>query len=357
MGAPGWLTKIIYSYLSKRSLSIRYKSEESQSKEMPGGTGAGTILGLECFLVMFNEVGPAANTTTIGETITKPLNRRQPIPKCKAKWIDDMTVCNVVDQQSLVPEDRQVPQPVPYHSRTGHRLPASNTHQLELNLVKDIISYNKMAINTSKTKAMLCSTWRKYDFQPEVQLTQGENLEVVQELKLVGYMLRSDLKTCSNTAYIIKKAYKRMWIVRRLKSLGASTEQLLDVLNKQVLSVLFLGAPAWYGQLTIAERTHLNRVLRCGLHIIYGDSYRSFRQALTRAGMLSVTDQLHRMTVKFAHKAAQHNKFSKWFKVRPESQLNDRRQKTKYLPVPSRTARYRCSPLPLLTSILNDDNQ
>ena len=204
---------------------------------------------------------------------------------------------------------------------------------------------------------MLCSTWRKYDFQPEVHLRQGENLEVVQELKLVGYMLRSDLKTCSNTAYIIKKAYKRMWIVRRLKSLGASTEQLLDVLNKQVLSVLFLGAPAWYGQLTIAERTQLNRVLRCGLHIIYGDNYRSFRQSLTRAGMFSVTDQLHKMTAKFAHKAARHQKFSKWFKVRPESQPNTRIQKTKYLPVPSRTARYACSPLPLLTSILNGDNQ
>ena len=126
-------------------------------------------------------------------------------------------------------------------------------------------------------------------------------------------MFRSDLKTCSNTSYIIKKAYKRMCIVRRLKSLGASTNQLLDVLNKQVLSVLFLGAPAWFGQLTVAEKTHLNRVLRCGLHIIYGDSYRSFKAALTRANMLSVTDQVQNMTTRFAHKSAKHSKFSKWF--------------------------------------------
>ena len=356
MGAPGWLTKIIFNYLSGRSLSIRYKSETSESKMMPGGTGAGTILGLELFLVMFNEVGPTANTTTIGETITKPLNSRQPILKCKAKWIDDMTVCNVVHQQSLVLEDRQMPQPVPYHSRTGHRLPTNNPHQLELDCIKLSISNNKMAINTMKTKSMLCSTWRKYDFQPEVQLKQGENLEVVQEIKLVGYMLRSDLKTCSNTTYIIKKAYKRMWIIRRLKTLGASTEQLLDVLNKQVLSVLSLGAPAWYGQLTMAERTHLNRVLRCGLHIIYGDSYRSFSQALTRAGMISVTDQLHKMTAKFANRAAKHSKFSKWFKLRPEGELNTRCQKTKYLPVASRTARYGSSPLPYLTAILNEND-
>ena len=147
-----------------------------------------------------------------------------------------------------------------------------------------------------------------------------------------------------------------MWIIRRLKTLGVSTEQLLDVLNKQVLSVLFLGAPAWYGQLTMAERTHLNRVLRCGLHIIYGDSYRSFSQALTRAGMISVTDQLHKMTAKFANRAAKHSKFSKWFKLRPEGELNTRCQKTKYLPVASRTARYGSSPLPYLTAILNEND-
>ena len=77
-----------------------------------------------------------------------------------------------------------------------------------------------MCINTLKTKAMFCSSWRKYDILPELQLQPDVNLEVVDEMKLVGYMLRSDLKTCSNTSYIIKKAYKRMWIMRRLKSLG-----------------------------------------------------------------------------------------------------------------------------------------
>ena len=190
---------------------------------MPGGTGAGTILGLECFLIMFNEAGPAANLSAIDDIITQPLTWRQPITKCKVKWIDDMTVCAAVDSRTLVPEDRQLPQPVPYHGRTGHRLPPpSNTLQLELDQLKVEMLDNKMSINTLKTKAMFCNTWRKYDMIPEL-------------LKLVGFMFRNDLKTCSNTSYIIKKAYKRMWIVRRLKALGASTQQLLDVLNKASL--------------------------------------------------------------------------------------------------------------------------
>ena len=122
-----------------------------------------------------------------------------------------------------------------------------------------------MCINTLKTKAMFCRSWRKYDILPELLLQPDLNLEVVEELKLVGFIFRSDLKTCFNTSHIIKKAYKRMWIVRSLKSLGASTNQLQDILSKQVLLVLFLGAPAWFGQLTMAVKTHLNLVLRCGL--------------------------------------------------------------------------------------------
>ena len=72
--------------------------------------------------------------------------------------------------------------------------------------------------------------------------------------------------------------------------------------------------------------------------------------------MMTITDQLHKMTSKFARKAANHSKFSKWFKVRPEAELNTRSQKTKDLPVAARTARYTSSPLPLLTSILNEEN-
>ena len=126
---------------------------------MPGGTGAGTILGLECFLIMFNGAGPAANPTIIGQIITQPLTKRQPITKSKVKWIDDMTICAAVDQQSLVPEDRWVPLPVPYHNRTGHRLPLpSNTLQTELDSLRINIAGNKMTINTLKIKAMFCSS-------------------------------------------------------------------------------------------------------------------------------------------------------------------------------------------------------
>ena len=55
-----------------------------------GGTGAGTPLGLVCFLVLFNKAGPEANKASIGEQVTQTKRARKPIEKGKAKWVDDV---------------------------------------------------------------------------------------------------------------------------------------------------------------------------------------------------------------------------------------------------------------------------
>ena len=73
-----------------------------------------------------------------------------------------------------------------------------------------------MSINQDKSKCMLFNRARKYDFEPELYLSPGNQLEQVEEMKMVGYKLRSDLRTISNTRYIVKRAWTRMWVVRRL---------------------------------------------------------------------------------------------------------------------------------------------
>ena len=358
MEIPGWLLKIVCSYLADRTLSIRYRNETSSTRKMPGGTGAGTILGLEIFLILFNDAGPAANPTSIGHQITQPLSKRKPIDKSKVKWIDDITICTAVDLKStLVPEDREVPRPVPYHGRTGHRLlPGDNVLQHEIERLQEFTDLNKMAINKKKTKIMILNSRRKWDVMPEISLRDGDKIEVVEELKIVGFILRSDMKTNSNTDYIVKKAYARLWLVRRLKALGASKTDLLDVLQKQVLSTLYLGAPAWSCQVTEAEKTDLNRVLKCGLHIIFGQNYLNFKNALSMANIPSVTEKLEKMTIKFAIKSAKNEKFQHWFKPKPANSLVTRSLKLKYEPVPARTTRFADSPIPQMTALLNADD-
>ena len=146
-----------------------------------------------------------------------------------------------------------------------------------------------------------------------------------------------------------------MWLVRRLKSLGASTSQLIDALQKQVLSVLWLGAPAWFCQLTEQERKDIDRVAKVGLRIIFGEFYCGFENGLQAAKMKKPTEQLARMTDRFAVKSSRNSKFSKWFQPAVKKTFKTRSSKNcqMYEKVPARTAKYGQSPIPYLTNIIN----
>ena len=108
-------------------------------------------------------------------------------------------------------------------SSSGQILPEDNNPmQFELASLNQYCIESKMSINKKKSVCMLFNRAVKHDFMPKLYLNQDSPLEVVEEMKLVGYQLRSDLRTISNTNYIIKRAWKRMWIVRRRKVCGAS---------------------------------------------------------------------------------------------------------------------------------------
>ena len=77
-----------------------------------------------------------------------------------------------------------------------------------------------------------------------------------------------------------KKGYERLWILRRLKRLGASEIDLLDVYTKHVLSVLELAVPVWNPGLTIEEIKQIERVQKTAFYIILGDKYLNYELAL-----------------------------------------------------------------------------
>ena len=79
----------------------------------------------------------------------------------------------------------------------------------------------------------------------------------------MGFILRSDLKTISNTEYICKRAYQRMWVIRRLKSLDCPIPELLDVLQHQIISICEGSVALYWGpMITKAENNMLERCLK-----------------------------------------------------------------------------------------------
>jgi hypothetical protein len=360
MGCPGWLLKIVLSYLTGRELTVRWKGQMSNKKPLYSGTGQGTILGMFLFCVMFNGAGPPESIETVGKTITQTRKKRKAIEKGKKKWVDDMSVLVPVRlSDCLVPDTRHdIVRPVPYHSRTGHLLPRqTNQMQTELDRISDYFKENYMITNQQKSKVMIFNRSTKYDVMPELTISNEQNLEVVEEMKLVGYKLRSDLRTCSNTTYIVTRAYKRMWIIRRLRALGASTQDLLRVLRTQVISVLQFAIPAWTTMLTLREESHIESVLKTGLYLVYGQRYLSYKWALQEAGMISLKDQRFNILKKFTKRCISSNKFSTWFEM--NKTVNDKvktrtcQLSSTYKEVYARTKSFAKSPIPQMVTIAN----
>ena len=222
----------------------------------------------------------------------------------------------------------------------------------QLGKIEDYAKTNEMIINQKKTKLMIFNPCISKDFMPE--FTLGENdLEVVEEMRLLGIIIRSDMKWHSNTENMVTKCNKKLWMLRRLKNLGAENDDLVDIYTKQIRSVLELAVPAWHGAITQAERLDIERVQKCALYIILGDAYGSYKQALKYLNLDNLEARRDKLCLKFVKKAEVHEKHSKWFKLN-SNPVNTRQDKYKYCDVQYSHTRFKNSPLSFLTRLLNE---
>ena len=102
------------------------------------------------------------------------------------------------------------------------------------------------------------------------------------------------------------------------------------------------------------DKKDIERVQKTALHIILGDSYQSYKEALDMVGLESLEARRHKLSLKFARKAAVHPKHRNWFRLNTNT-VNTRQEKSLYCPVYSNHDRFDRSPLAYLTNLLNDD--
>ena len=359
MGVPGWLLNIVASFLEDRELLLRYQGYTAKSRKLPGGGPQGTVLGMFLFIVLINMIGFKDQEKQIGKIITKPLNKRKPMKNIHLKFVDDMTVAESLNlKKQLVPNPNiNQGRPLEYHNRTEQSLPESVSQIVPL--LNDILDYtnnHKMKINSDKSKVMLFNTARKNDFQPQLYLDSSDYLSLVENTTLLGVEIQSNLRWNLNTDYICTIAYSRIWMLRRLKAHGATTSELVDVYAKQVRCVLELAVAVWSPGITAGQVTQIERVQKTACAVILGDSYLQYSNALTMLNLKSLKERRMDLCLKFAKNCVKSDKFSHWFIKRSSDPagIQTRRVKTDLIPVDSRTKRFSKSPLPYLTSLLNE---
>ena len=317
---------------------MRYKGATSSRRTLPGSSPQGAFLGILLFIIIFNGA-------LLRPSIPRPNSLH-------LKYIDDLSVLQAYDLRELIKDPIRRPFPLQRNERFEYILPENNGLLEDLDTLYEFTNAKQLIIKEKKTHLMKFNFSNSHDFPPEIKIKGfSENIGVVSKTKLLGVIISKDLKWNANTEYICNKAYKKLWIIRRLKALNLEPSFLLDVYVKEVRSILELAVPAWHGSLTDKLSRELERVQKVAVRIIIG-KHVSYTAALKRLNLDSLYDRREKLCRKFAEKTLK-SRHSDIF-VRNNT-LHETRFKQKFKHPFCNTGRYFNSPVNFLTRLLNED--
>ena len=160
--------------------------------------------------------------------------------------------------------------------------------QRNVNSVMQFAQEERMDLNGGKCKEMLIDFRRNQTEIPLINLGNNQ-LSRVKSYKLLGLWLDDDLKWSTNTEYIIKKGAKRLYLLKILRSYGASKEDLLAFYCSVIRSVLEYGSQVWSGGLTQMQKENIERIQRA-LRIIY-PGHGDYKSLLIQSNLLSLEER------------------------------------------------------------------
>ena len=357
-GVPGWLLKILSSYLTERSMILRHAGVQTEPHLLPGGGPQGALMGILCFLVEVSDAGmdppprlPVPHHPGDVSSVPYPPPPSVTEDEARLKYIDDLSMAESIRLDTNLCSSSTLIGPRIYHDRNGLTLqPANSILQRRLNDLVEYVEDHDMVLNTKKTKIIPFNFTRKYDFVPEYKLNH-EVLEVVYQTKLLGVVCTSDCKWVQNTKYIVGKASSKLWFLRRLKTFGASVEALVDVYKLFVRSNLEFAVPLWAGAIKKREVRNIERVQRSALAIIFGSNYSSYEDRLDKLGLETLSDRRMELCKKFGTKMSADSRFSSLF---PKG-VSTRSGRTLIVAPTCNTQRFAQSAIPFLIHILNSN--
>ncbi|KAI8495073.1 hypothetical protein Bbelb_270590 [Branchiostoma belcheri] len=147
----------------------------------------------------------------------------------------------------------------------------------------------------------------------------------------------------------VNKANGRLAMLRKIKRFSLSTEDLLQIYITYVRSVLEYCVPVWHSGLTATQTTRLERIQRRALRTILGMNYTDYKSALLNTGLKSLQERRVDLCLKFAR-----NLSPEMLPPRTgDSHGITTRNSDKLRTIKCKTKRYRDSPIPYLTRLLN----
>jgi hypothetical protein len=337
IGVRPAIIPVLSSYLTDRQMQVKFNDTYSSVHKLPGGGPQGTLLGLIEYFIQSNDNADCVDADK------------------RFKFVDDLSVLELVMLAGLLTEynfKQHVASDIGIDEL--YVPPTSIGTQDTLNKISDWTETNMMKLNKDKTNYMVFS---RSDTEFATRLTlEGQTLDRVEEVKIVGVWLSTWLDWDRNTREVCRRAYARMTMLTKLKYVGVPKEDLINIYILYVRSLLEYCSVVWHSTLTVEQSHDLERVQKLCLKIILGDDYCGYDSALVSCGLEKLSVRREARCLKFGLKSLLHPTHSAMFPVNPQVLTNpdNTRSSEHFLVNFARTDSYRDSAIPYIQRMLNN---
>ncbi|MCP4985945.1 MAG: reverse transcriptase family protein [Colwellia sp.] len=311
LGLPSHLTAWLADFLTGRRQAVRYQGSVSPLLPLTCGVPQGTKMGPLCFLILINDA------------LTDTPHRW--------KYVDDSTIG------------------VPINTRQPDYSPLQAT----LDTLKRWTEKNEVAINHNKTVVMHFCTSPRAVTPP--QLSVGVHpLQVVHSTKLLGVTLDDQLNWKQHVGNIVRTASYKLYMLRRLRSLGTPGRELCTVYTTFILPTLTYASPVWSSSLTGTQKQQLERVQKRACRIILGPAYEGYSQALSTLTLPLLSDRFDEALKRLGNNLLSHNRHRHFLPPNAPNPRQNTRHANKLVPIRApRTDRYKNSAIPTIVHMIN----
>jgi hypothetical protein len=334
LGIRSSIVKVVIDFLRDRKMELKMNGHTSPSLDLIGGGPQGSLIGQLMYLIASDDVG-------------------QEIPEeDKFQYIDDLSAVEAIyPQQKLIEYDFY--QHVASDIAIGQRFLPQNTFKTQSynNAINDWSEHNKMVINQDKSNYMVISRSTE-PFSTRLDI-KGTILERKEEIVHLGMWLTESLCWERHISEICKKAYPRVRMLSRLKYLGVSTEDLLELYCLHIRSLTEYCSTAFHSTLSLRLENKLEAIQKTCLRVILDVMFVDYNSALEMCGLRTLQSRRESRSLLFAVKCTRHSTQKSMFPLNPTHDTHLVRKREKFLVNKARTHSYFQSTIPYLQRRLN----
>ena len=326
------LIPILLSFFQDRVMKIKWNKHISSSRDLPGGGPQGGTLGILEYKSQSND-----NTDFLDE-------------KEKFKFIDDLSILEVINLILSGISSYNVKQQVPSDISTGHKFFQSDHFKTQDYLNKISKWTKQKKLNSDKSNYMIFNFSKSNQFNTRLYMNENK-LTQVNQTCLLGVIISDNLKWHSNTASLVKRCYQRMIILRNLSSFHVPIHELVNIYCLYIRSVAEQSSVVWSSSITSGEEYDLERIQKVALRIILGEYYGSYQNALYITKLDTLKARRTLLNKRFAVKCTKNDLTKDMFPLAVNN-VNTRHQE-KYQVTRAKTNRLLVSAIPSMQRQLN----